>query len=314
MAAQRPSRPEEAEREAESGHGGRTDWILLLGVSAAWGTLFLMVKKAMIYYTAWEVTGLRFALCLGLLSPFAARAVRSLTRKTAWSFVAVAIFGTAVPVLLLTLGQQRINSATTAIINALTPLSVFSVGRLVFGARLSRRQLAGVVTGFGGLMLLACARHGLELSTNPLFAVLALAAPISYGWTANYLRSRLSSVAAIDVTTLSYIMIGVPSVAVLVAWPGVLPKVAATPLMPSGVYLAGMSICSVLLVTGYYEMIRRRGALFAATVTYLAPLIAFGWAIVDGEPLGALHSAALAVILGGVGLANVSQTDVSARG
>ena len=77
--------------------------------------------------------------------------------------------------------------------------------------------------------------------------------------------------------------------------------------MPSVAYLMAMSLCSVLILFGYYELIHRRGALFGATVTYITPGIAFGWGIVDAEPLGVLHAAGLAVILTGVVIANLGR-------
>jgi drug/metabolite transporter (DMT)-like permease len=284
------------------------DWLLLLGVAATWGSLFLLVKKALIYYTAWEVTGIRYVLCLFLLAPFSVRAIRSITRQTALPLGAVAIFGTGLPVLLLTLGQQQINSATTAIINALTPLFALLLGRFLFGTRLKLLQLAGIVIGFSGVVILSFARNGLELSIHPIFALLAISATVSYGWTANYLRAKLPFVAAIDVTTVTYIVTGVLSALLLVAWPGFLSKVAATPIVPSVAYLVAMSLCSVLILLGYYKLIHRRGVLFGATVTYLTPGIAFGWGIIDAEPLGVLHAAGLAVILTGVVIANLGRT------
>ncbi len=284
------------------------DWLLLLGVAATWGSVFLLVKKALIYYTAWEVTGIRYVLCLCLLAPFLVRAIRSITRQTALPLGAVAIFGTGLPVLLLTLGQQQINSATTAIINAMTPLFAFLLGRFLFGTRLNLLQIAGIVIGFSGVVILSFARNGLELSMNPIFAVLAISATVCYGWTANYLRAKLPFVAAIDVTTVTYTLTGGLSALLLVAWPGFLSKVAATPVVPSVAYLVAMSLCSVLILLGYYKLIHRRGALFGATVTYLTPAIAFAWGIVDAEPLGVLHAAGLAVILTGVVIANLGRT------
>ena len=283
----------------------------MLSVAATWGSLFLLVKKALIYYTAWEVTGIRYVLSLCLLAPFVFRAIRSITRQTALPLCAVAVFGTGLPVLLLTLGQQQINSATTAIINALTPLFAFLFGRFLFGTRLSLLQVAGIVIGFSGVVVLSFARNGLELSINPIFAVMAISATVSYGWTANYVRAKLSSLEVIEVTTVSYIVTGVLSALLLVAWPGFLPKVAATPVVPSVAYLVAMSLCSVLILFGYYKLIHRRGALFGATVTYLTPAIAFGWGIVDGEPLGVLHAAGLVVILIGVVIANLGRTQAA---
>jgi drug/metabolite transporter (DMT)-like permease len=175
----------------------------------------------------------------------------------------------------------------------------------LFGTRLNLLQIAGIVIGFSGVGILTFARNGFELSINPIFAVLAISATVCYGWTANYLRAQLPLIAAIDVTTVTYIVTGVLSALLLIAWPGFLSKVAVTPVVPSVAYLVAMSSCSVIILLGYYKLIHRRGAMFGATVTYLTPGVAFGWGIVDAEPLGVLHAAGLAVILTGVVISNL---------
>jgi len=51
-------------------------------------------------------------------------------------------------------------------------------------------------------------------------------------------------------------------------------------------------------------LIRIATPLFASSVTYLIPIVAVFWGIIDGESLRMMHYASMIVIIGGVYLAN----------
>jgi drug/metabolite transporter (DMT)-like permease len=59
----------------------------------------------------------------------------------------------------------------------------------------------------------------------------------------------------------------------------------------------------------FYKLIQRSGALFAASVTYLIPIVAIAWGIRDNEGIAPYHFAGLALILAGVYF--VSRTDAN---
>jgi drug/metabolite transporter (DMT)-like permease len=51
-------------------------------------------------------------------------------------------------------------------------------------------------------------------------------------------------------------------------------------------------------------LIRKAGGLFASLVTYAIPIVAISWGLLFGEQIGLLQVGCLAIILGGVYLAN----------
>jgi drug/metabolite transporter (DMT)-like permease len=54
----------------------------------------------------------------------------------------------------------------------------------------------------------------------------------------------------------------------------------------------------------FNKLIRISTPLFASSVTYLMPLVAVSWGLLDGERLMSGHYIAMAAIIGGVYLAN----------
>ena len=76
----------------------------------------------------------------------------------------------------------------------------------------------------------------------------------------------------------------------------------------------------VLLATGYIlilgvfgtalalvlfnKMVQLTGALFAASVTYLIPLVAVSWGVLDGENISLIQVLSMVVIIVGVFIAN----------
>jgi drug/metabolite transporter (DMT)-like permease len=280
------------------------DWILLAGVTFTWGSIFILVKKALQYYAAWEVTGLRYILCLAVLSPFIPRTLRAVNRTTAWPMAIAAISGSGLPVLLLAIAQQRINSATVAIISALVPLFTCVLGWLLFSMRLTPLQVAGIGLGLSGVVVLTFARNGLELWSEPEYALLALASTVCYGWTANYVRRSLTAVPATAGITSVFLVTAPIAAVLLLAWPGEAARIAAVPLFPGLAWMLAVVTCAVTSAVWYYWLIQRRGPLFAVTAAYLMPAVGFAWGILDGEPVGMLHAASLALIVAGVIMAN----------
>jgi drug/metabolite transporter (DMT)-like permease len=50
----------------------------------------------------------------------------------------------------------------------------------------------------------------------------------------------------------------------------------------------------------FYKLVQRSGPLFAASVTYLIPIVAIGWGLMDHEGIAMYHFGGLALILIGV--------------
>ncbi|MEM9897738.1 MAG: EamA family transporter, partial [Bacteroidota bacterium] len=63
-------------------------------------------------------------------------------------------------------------------------------------------------------------------------------------------------------------------------------------------------IGTAIAVILFYQLIKMTDAIIAASVTYLIPLVALGWGIVDGESFTVGQFMGILVILTGVWLVN----------
>jgi drug/metabolite transporter (DMT)-like permease len=54
----------------------------------------------------------------------------------------------------------------------------------------------------------------------------------------------------------------------------------------------------------FNKLVQMQTAVFASSVTYLIPIVAVVWGVLDGEALSAYHFIGMAAILGGVYVAN----------
>lgn len=285
--------------------GNLLDLALLLAVAFIWGSLFILVKKGLTLFSAYQLTSLRFFVCFVLLVPFLPAAIRAVNRKNLAAVLIVALVGSGLSVLLLTIGQQHVNSATTGVINALSPLFTLAIGALFFHIAVTWSKGFGVLLGLLGAVFLVFLRTDGGLDTNFGYGLLMIGAAVCYGISSNVLRSRLRDFGSTQLTALTFAIVGLPSALVFLGLDGG-SRLENDPRFGIAIGV-GLSIAAVLAVIGYYKLIQRRGALYASTVTYLMPLVSIFWGVLDGESIGAIHFLALGLILAGVSLANFSK-------
>ena len=160
-------------------------YLVLLILAGIWGSSFILIKRALVVYTAWEVGALRTLIGGMTLLPFAWVAWRRLLPKERRACFSIGLNGSLLPALLFALAQQRIDSATSGVLNALTPLFVLLIGRMLFGHALRMIEIIGVSVGLGGTLLLLI-RAGWTIEAYALFAIIAT---VCYGIN-NYLTHK----------------------------------------------------------------------------------------------------------------------------
>ena len=110
-------------------HHRPRDWALLLGLTALWGSAFMLTKIAVGGIApGWVVTG-RLALAATLLLPLAALSGEGWPQdRRTWGFlVLIALMGNALPFWLITWGQRGIDSGVSGILMAVMPLAVLAL-------------------------------------------------------------------------------------------------------------------------------------------------------------------------------------------
>ena len=268
------------------------DWLLLATAGGVWGSSFLFMDVALRVEDPGLVAWLRpaFGLCFLACLPSARCPV---DRADLFRLGALGLLWMAIPLSLFPLAQTWIDTSIAGMVNAAMPVATLLVGSLFFGASTHRVQVAGVVAGILGIVLVglpSASEHGsgavgvvLVVVAVSCYGVAAnLAGPLQqkYGSTPVLLRVLMVATAA----TTPWGLVGLADSSF--AWSAFGSNVA--------VGVGGTGVAYVAAAT----LIGRVGPVRMSAVTYVIPVVAgvLGVAVL-GESLGGVEVGGLAVLL-----------------
>jgi drug/metabolite transporter (DMT)-like permease len=213
----------------------------------------------------------RTVLGAAVLLPLAWRtgAFRGL-RRALLPVAVVALLDMALPTFLTAWGEEHVSSSVAGILTATDPLFTAVLALwLLRSEAVSRRRLAGLVIGFGGVIALL----GVDLRGNGkelLGAAAVILSALGYAAAALLYRRWLADAPALGVTAL---MSGLSS-AVFLA-PAVADLPHRTPPAGSMLALAALGIVNTGLAYWlFYLLIDEAGAASAGVITYVMPAVA----------------------------------------
>jgi drug/metabolite transporter (DMT)-like permease len=275
--------------------------LLFSGTSVIWGSSFLFIRVAVEHMPPSAVVFGRTLLGAAFLVPLAikARAFRGL-RSSVLAVVMVTLLDMALPTFLTAWGEQRISSSLAGILTATDPLFTALLALwLIRSEAVNRRQLAGLVIGFAGVIALMgpdFRGHAGEL----LGAAAVLLSALGYAAAALVYRRWLADAPALGVTALMTLL----SSAAFAA-----PAAADLPrqIPPASSILALIALGLVNTGLAYwlfYALIDDAGAATASLITYVMPVVALALGVgLLAEPLTAAAVAGLVLIALGAWLA-----------
>jgi drug/metabolite transporter (DMT)-like permease len=232
--------------------------------------------------------------------------MRRVPRKSFKHIVWVGILGSGFPPFLFAIGQLHIASGIAGILNSTTTLFVLVIGVLFFAVPLVWFKALGVLLGMGGVVLLLL--HGIRASglTDLEYGLAIIAATLMYGTSVNVLKHFLQEVHPLTIAAAVMIVPAVPALIHLVA-SGFFTDISQhrEALLAAGYVCILGAIGTAAANVLFFGLTQRTTALFASTVTYLIPVVAVGWAVLDGEPLRGGHILGMTLILIGVYLASL---------
>jgi len=281
-----------------SANQNRILYISLLAL--IWGSSFILIKRGLVGLSPFELGSLRmlFAAIFFLLVGF-----RSLAQipRSKWKYIALtALFGSFMPAFLFALAQTHISSTISGIMNAFTPLNTLLVGIALFALDYKRVQIIGVTIGLAGCLLLILGADTAPGSgSDNWYAMLAFAGALSYGININLVKKYVSDLPPMAIATGNLAVLFLPALCILTVsgffshWKDVHVQHSAGFVAILGI--VGTGIANLL----FYRLIKVSTPVFASSVTYLIPIVAFFWGLSDGETLSIWQiSGALIVLLG----------------
>jgi drug/metabolite transporter (DMT)-like permease len=267
-----------------------------------WGASFLFIRIGLEGLSAGQVVLGRLVIgAITLAAVSAAQRSRLPRDPVVWAHLAVvAIVLCDVPFLLFTWAEHYVPSSLASIYNAATPLMTVLWGlALLPEERPTRARLAGLVTGFAGVLLVLGPWHPAGRS-QWLAQLACLAATACYGAGFTYLRRYVSprGIAALPAATLQ---VGIAAVIALAVAPWTATaQVRLSPAVVGSVFALGALGTGIAYVwnTG---IIASWGAAGASTVTYLTPIVGVVLGVVVlSEPLTWNEPAGAVIVIVGI--------------
>ena len=285
-------------------------WTILIVLSLIWGSSFILMKQGMKAFSSDEVAALRITIASAFMLPFMVKYYKIDLKKNLKGLLLMGVFGNLIPAFLFTKAETEISSSLTGMLNALTPLFTIIVGMLAFGQAASRNQVAGVLVGFvGAVVLVVYGGEEEEQSKNVIYSLLVALATLCYAISVNGIKAYLGHLNSLQATVWSFSLIGVPAAVYLFGFTDVVKHAQENPgAMASLGYVSILAIVgSAISVVIYNTLIKLSGTVFAASCTYLIPVVAIGWGLYDGESVHLMQIVAVGVIIAGIRLINLKK-------
>ena len=280
------------------------EWALLLALSVLWGGSFFFVEIAVRELPTLTIVTLRVGLAAIALWVVVWRLGLATPRGWAlWgAFLGMGLLNNVIPFGLIVWGQQTIGSGLASILNATTPLfTIVVAGFLLTDEKFTASKFAGVVAGFGGVIIMIGPDFVLGVGSQVSAQFAVLGAALSYAFAGVYGRRFKTMgvdpiVAAAGQVTASALVLA--PVALMVDRPWTLAPPSAT----VWAAIVGVAILSTAVAYSlYFRILAHAGATNLLLVTFLIPVTAIllGVLVLD-ETLKTEHVFGMALI--GLGL------------
>tara|TARA_R110000787_G_scaffold15134_2_gene46775 strand:- start:11884 stop:12759 length:876 start_codon:yes stop_codon:yes gene_type:complete len=281
-------------------------WIFLFLLALIWGSSFILIKKGLVGFTPLQLGSLRIIITALLLFLAGFKSLKNLPKNTLKWIAISGFFGTFFPAFLFAYAETEIDSAIASILNSIVPINTIIFGFLAFKMYSSKRQILGVLIGFAGTVLLITNGASLNPNQNYWYAILVIIATVMYAFSINIIKRHLQNVPPIAIAVGNFAVIIIPAFIVLMFSGFFTSEVIQGPDFTMSLFyifllsLFGTAIAKVL----FNSLVQISTPVFASSVTYIMPIIAVTWGLLDGESFGFWQGIATVVILLGVYLAN----------
>jgi drug/metabolite transporter (DMT)-like permease len=265
------------------------------------------MKRGLVVFAPAEVGAIRVtAACLFLL-PFALTKIKEVPKTEYWKLFASGMMGIFIPAFLFATAQTRIDSSVAGIMNSLTPIFTLIIGAILFHQKIKMVSVVGFLLSLAGTVVLILSRSGGHIGGINLYALLIIVACVFYGCNVNFVKYKIPpSFGSMTITSGAVLFIGPLAIAYLFAFTDFTTKLAEVPgAWAAFGYIVFLGIMSTAIATLLFtRLIKISSPIFASSVTYIMPIVAVMWGVLDGETLFLGHYIGMGAVIGGVYLAN----------
>ena len=281
-------------------------WIFLFLLALIWGSSFILIKKSLIGLSPMQLGSLRIIITGFILFIAGFNSLKNLSKNAIKWIVMSGFLGTFFPAFLFAYAETEIDSAIASILNSIVPINTILFGFLAFNIISTKRQIIGVLIGFTGAILLISNGAAINPNQNYWYAFLVIIATVMYAFNINIIKRHLQNIPPLSIAVGNFIVIIVPAFLVLIYSGFFTQQVLQGPNFSISIFyvlllsLFGTAIAKVL----FNNLVQISTPVFASSVTYIMPIVAVFWGLLDNEVFSFWQGIATLIILGGVYLAN----------
>ena len=286
-------------------------WSLLIGLSFIWGSSYILNKYALEGLSYIQIGILRLLISAVFLWIIGFNSMRNIPINK-WKYIVyIALLGSFFQAFLYPLamygsdGTDGIDSSVASVLNSLTPLNTLIIGSLFYRFIYKKIQLLGVVVGLSGALILIL--HGAEFrpDQNYFYALYIILSSIGIAFNVNILKKYLTDIPALSVTTGVFTVLVIPSILTLLftgfiydfQWNETTQKAIG---LIAILAIFGTGVAQIM----YNRLAQLGSPVFTASVSYIIPVVAIFWGMMDGEKINLSQILATGLILLGVYLVN----------
>lgn len=248
-------------------------WVVFILLGAIWSASFLWIKIAL--EEVGPLTLVAFRVGFGLLTGLAVALLLRIPLPRGWKiwrvYLILGIINVAIPFFLITWGEQSIDSAVAAILNATVPLFTIVIAHFFLqDDRMTVPKVAGLLIGFIGIVVLMSQDIDANAHNSLIGQLAVIVASASYAVSYIYARRNTQQVPG-------EIRGSLPLVSAFVVMGAIAPfaeaplRIPQLPITWIGLLWLGVLGTGLALIMQYY-LVHEIGPTRATLVTYIFPL------------------------------------------
>lgn len=276
-------------------------WFLLSILAITWGSSFIMIKKSLLALSPYQIGSIRVAVSGLLLMFIGFPAIKKMTKKSLGWLTLAGALGNFFPLFLFPVAQTRVSSSLTGTLDSVVPVFVLIFGFLFFKINSTVKQSVGALIGFIGAAILMYFSEPHSGNAPFGYALLVILGAACYAAAAVIIKQKLQGIPSMDLSAAVFTIWMFPALVILFlsGFFSEFENNAAT--WESLGYLAVLTIVgTTLAMILYYRLIQVTSAVFASSVSYLLPLVAIIWGLLDGEHFSIWFAVGALLIFAGI--------------
>ena len=279
------------------------NWTIMISLAFVWGSSFILMKRGLVVFSYTQVADLRMGLAWLSLIPFVWNQLKKIPKNFWIPLAVVGLFGNGIPAFLFTKAQTQLDSSLTGILNALVPLFTLLIAVFIFKTKVKRYNILGIFIGLSGAVWLV-AGDGVVIK-NAHYAWFVVVATICYAISLNTIKNYLGEVNPIHIAGLAFFFVGPPTLFHLFSTDFLEIMNTNEEAWSALGYIFILAVIGTSIALAIFnKLVARTNAIFASSVTYLIPVFAILWGIIDGEHIAPQHVFGTAIIFAGIFLVN----------